>query len=483
MERLEKRMKNKKIVFVILSLFFLAASCAINPVTGKQEISLISEQGEIELGANTDKQVRAQFGVYDDPSLTEYVESVGSSLTPYTHRPHLTYHFAVLDTPVVNAFAVPGGYIYVTRGILALMNSEAELAVVLGHELGHVNARHSVRKMSQMMLAQIGLVVGSALSQTFADLAGVAGIGIQLLFLKFSRDDEREADQLGVEYTRSGRYNPSYMIDFFESLQALGDLSVGQTLPGFLSTHPLTSERIENTQAMILPNDNLLRYDQGPYFQKIDNMVYGNDPRQGFVEGNTFYHPQMRFFFSFPEGWKVQNNPTNVTLVSEDSNAGVILQAEQSQEELRDYAKKKVSSFEGHTLLDENSSTINGYASYYQFLDIPQQEQENLRMGLSCIRKDQYIYSFATISTVSLFSQFAGLFDNMTGSFKELTDRAYLNRKPKRITMVKANGKQTLQTIFNKNGLPEDEWSKLAIMNGLKLEEIPSAGRVIKIVK
>jgi predicted Zn-dependent protease len=476
-------MKKNKSAILVLSLFFLAASCAVNPVTGKQEISLISEQGEIELGASTDKEVRAQFGVYEDPSLEEYVQKVGMALVPHTHRPHLTYHFAVLDTPVVNAFAVPGGYIYVTRGILALMNSEAELAVVLAHELGHVNARHSVRKMSQMMLAQIGLVVGSALSETFAKAAGVAGVGVQLLFLQFSRDDERQADQLGVEYTRKGQYNPAYMIDFFESLQTMGDLSGGQTLPGFLSTHPLTSERIKNTQAMILADDNLLRYDQVPYFQKIDNMVYGNDPRQGYVEDNTFYHPQLLFSFSFPQGWKVQNNPTNVTLVAEDSNAAVILQAEQSQVEIRDYAKKKASSIEGHTLLDEKSMTINGYASYYQFLDIPQQDKENLRMVLSCIRKDQYIYSFASISTVSQISQYEATFENIISSFRELTDSSYLNRKPRRVALVKADGKQSLQSILKQNGLNEDEWPRLAIMNGLKLDERPPAGRTIKIVK
>lgn len=476
-------MKKNKSAILVLSLFFLAASCAVNPVTGKQEISLISEQGEIELGASTDKEVRAQFGVYEDPSLEEYVQKVGMALVPHTHRPHLTYHFAVLDTPVVNAFAVPGGYIYVTRGILALMNSEAELAVLLAHELGHVNARHSVRKMSQMMLAQIGLVVGSALSETFAKAAGVAGVGVQLLFLQFSRDDERQADQLGVEYTRKGQYNPAYMIDFFESLQTMGDLSGGQTLPGFLSTHPLTSERIKNTQAMILADDNLLRYDQVPYFQKIDNMVYGNDPRQGYVEDNTFYHPQLLFSFSFPQGWKVQNNPTNVTLVAEDSNAAVILQAEQSQVEIRDYAKKKASSIEGHTLLDEKSMTINGYASYYQFLDIPQQDKENLRMVLSCIRKDQYIYSFASISTVSQISQYEATFENIISSFRELTDSSYLNRKPRRVALVKADGKQSLQSILKQNGLNEDEWPRLAIMNGLKLDERPPAGRTIKIVK
>lgn len=476
-------MKNVKAAICALLLLSLVSSCAVNPVTGKQEVSLISEQGEIEMGASSDKEIRAQFGVYNDSGLTEYVRKVGQTLAPYTHRPHLTYYFAILDTPVVNAFALPGGYVYVTRGMLALMNSEAELAVVLGHELGHVNARHSVRQMSQIMLAQVGLAVGSALSETFSRLAGVAGVGLQLLFLKFSRDDERQADQLGIEYARSSQYNPASMIDFFGSLQALGDLSGGQTLPGFLSTHPLTSERIKNTQAMILANDNLLRYDQVPYFQKIDNMVYGNDPRQGFVEDNTFYHPQLRFSFSFPKGWKVQNNPTNVTLVSEDSNAGVVLLAEQSQEEIKDFAKKKAASIEGHTLLDEKSMTINGYASYYQDLDIPQQDKENLRMVLFCIKKDQYVFSFASICTASQISQYETTFDDIMSSFRELTDRSYLNRKPRRVMLVKADGKQSLQSIFTRNGLNEDEWSMLAIMNGLKLDERPPSGRTIKIVK
>ncbi len=182
-------LKMKKFLGVVLCLIFIfTSSCSINPVTGKRELSLISEQGEIALGENTDKQVRSQFGVYKDPVLTGYVERVGNKLVPFTHRPHLTYHFAVLDTPVINAFAAPGGYIYVTRGILAMMNSEAELAVVLGHELGHVNARHSVSKMSQLILVQLGLAVGSAVSEEFAKYSGLASIGVQLLFLKFSRD-------------------------------------------------------------------------------------------------------------------------------------------------------------------------------------------------------------------------------------------------------------------------------------------------------
>ena len=308
----------KNVAVLCFSLIFLTMSCAINPVTGKRELSLISEKDEIALGKQTDGEIKAMYGIYSDRALSAYIQKIGQSMTSLTHRPHLTYHFAVLDTPVVNAFAVPGGYVYVTRGILALMNSEAELAVVLGHELGHINARHSVAKLSQLMLAQLGLGVVGVISETFAKLSGAASIGVQLLFLKFSRDDEREADTLGVEYSRKGGYNPGEMINFFASLERLGDLSGGQSLPGFLSTHPLTSERIQNNKDMLLESDRQLRIEKLGYLGALDNMVYGLDPRQGFVENNAFYHPELRFFFSFPEDWQVQNTPSQVTLATKE---------------------------------------------------------------------------------------------------------------------------------------------------------------------
>ena len=270
----------RKMIILSLILILFGMSCAINPVTGKKELMLISEQEEIALGKNTDTEIRTQYGIYDDPELLAYIRSVGNRLIPHTHRPNLPYQFAILDTPVINAFAVPGGYIYVTRGIMALMGSEAELSAVLGHEMGHVNARHSVRRMSQMLLVQLGLAVGSALNETFAKISGVAGVGMQLLFLKFSRDDEREADVLGIDYSRKGSYNPGEMVAFFSSLQKMGDLSGGQSLPGFLSTHPLTGERIQNVRKLLADTDAGLEVRAEPYLRKVDDMVYGEDPRQ-----------------------------------------------------------------------------------------------------------------------------------------------------------------------------------------------------------
>ena len=466
-----------------LFLILFALSCAVNPVTGKKELSLISEGQEISLGAETDKEIRVQYGIYHDPSLEKYVRRVGEELVPHTHRPHLTYHFSVLDTPVVNAFAVPGGYVYVTRGILVLMNSEAELAAVLGHELGHINARHSVRRMSKLILVQLGLSVGGALSETFAKISGVASLSIQLLFLKYSRDDEREADRLGVEYSRKSGFNPGKMVDFFASLQRLGDLSKGASLPGFLSTHPLNQERIQNAKGMLTADDQSLLVRDHSYLSQIDNIVFGDDPRQGFVEKSTFYHPQLRFFFSIPEEWELRNTPSQVVMSSKDGNAAVVLQAEKSSESPADYAQKKATSIQERQFIGEESLTVNSLPAHQILLDIAQEEKEDLRIGLTCIKKGDYIFSFTTLSTLFDYRKFEPSFQSIIQSFDELRDEVRLNRKPKRLKLIRASGKESLRQIFEKAGMEKEQWPKTAILNGMQIDENPKPNQLVKIIK
>jgi predicted Zn-dependent protease len=469
-------------IYILWFLVMFIASCAVNPVTGKKELSLYSEQDEIAIGKQVDEQIRGQYGFYNDPALNDYVKRVGASLTPHTHRAHLEYHFAVLDSPVVNAFAVPGGYVYVTRGILALMKSEAELAVVLSHELGHVNARHSIKRMSEQTLFGLGLAVGASLNKTVSDIAGLAGVGMQLLFLKYSRDDERQADQLGIEYSRKGGYNPGEMIGFFASLQKMGDLSGKNSIPGFLSTHPLTSERIQNTEDMLLVSDSSLQVKQTPYLNKVENTVYGEDPRQGFVEKNTFYHPEMRFSVGFPQAWQLQNMPIQVIIASDDGEAAVILQAEKSQADLRSYAKKNTADVQNLEFLRDRSRRINGLNAYEQFFNYYPQDSSDLRILLSYIKYGSYIYTFTALSTIPKFDQYDTQFDRIISSFRRLTDRAYLNRQPKRIKLHRANGRQTLQTIFQQARIKEDLWSRFAIMNGMELNETPARDTIIKVI-
>ncbi len=466
----------------LLFLLIGLVGCATNPVTGKKELNLISESQELALGQQTDVEIRQQYGVYGDAGLNAYVQTVGRSLAPYTHRPHLDYQFAVLDTSVVNAFAVPGGYIYVTRGILALMGSEAELAVVLGHELGHVNARHSVHRMSEMMLVQVGLAVGSVLSETFAEISGLAGVGVQLLFLKYSRDDERQADALGIDYARKGTYNPGEMIDFFSSLEKLGDLSGGHALPGFLSTHPLTGERIDRVRQMLTDGDMKLEVKEKPYLGRIDGLIYGDDPRQGYVEGQTFYHPELAFSFAVPGGWKVMNTPAQVAITSPDEKAVLLLQAEKSSAELASYAEKRAANIEGSQFVRDDQINVPGLNSYHTLYRIKRQDGEALSLRLSVIRKGAYVYTFSALAAESDFAAVEATFRRSTQSFAKLTDPAFLRRKPSQIRLIEANGRQTLQQILAAKGVKDDLWPTLAILNGMELEARPAQGKTIKIV-
>jgi predicted Zn-dependent protease len=462
---------------------FVLASCAVNPVTGKKELSLISEQGEIELGRETNAEITAQYGVYDPPGAGAYVAGVGKRIFPHSHRPNLPYAFQVLDTPVVNAFAAPGGFIYVTRGALALINTESELAVVLGHELGHVAARHTVRRMSEMIVLQVGLAVGSALSDTFAEIAGAAGIGVQLLYLKFSRDDERQADALGVEYARRAGFNPARMINFFATLQRLGDMSGGSSLPGFLSTHPLNSERIKNVSGMLTEADRSLAVRRDAYLQAVDNLVYGEDPRQGYVEGSVFYQPTLRFALTFPQGWKVQNTPSQVTLASADGQAAFVLEAEKTAEGLKAYAGRKSAEIKERELLNEASLTVNGLAAYEQLYRVPRQDKDPLRVRLSFVRKGEYVYTLGALSAAASFDAFDGPFRGILRSFREVRDAAHLNRGPRRLKIVKAPGDRTLQAIFEAAGMPKDSWAKAALLNGMQVTDKPVAGQWIKTIR
>ena len=469
----------------ILFLAFLSASCAVNPVTGKKELSLISEAQEIEMGKQTDKEVAAQFGLYDDPELNAYVNKLGLAMAVKTQKPGLPYRFAVLDSPVVNAFAVPGGSVYVTRGILALMGSEAELAAILGHELGHINARHSVSRMSQQMLVQIGLVAGSVISKEFAKYAGLAGVGLQVLFLKYSRDDERQADALGVDYSRLVGYNPADMALTFASLQKMGDLSGGRSLPGFLSTHPLSSERIKNVQAMLKPEDQSLARKPEAYLRTIENVIYGDDPRQGYVEGSAFYHPELRFQFTIPSGWKVDNTPAQVTIVSKDQNGGIILQGRQSSESPEEFSKKQDEEIlsSGGRLLGASRAKVNGLACFEQSFTVTKQNQAPVRMRRSYVKKGGWIYVFSAMSSEQSFQNYDSDFRKAVSSFRELTDPTLINRSAKRLGLVKADGADTLQAIFRKAGMPETETAHFAILNGLDANTVPPAGKLIKILK
>jgi predicted Zn-dependent protease len=325
--------------------------------------------------------------------------------------------------------------------------------------------------------------VGSVISETFAEISGLAGVGVQLLFLKYSRDDERQADALGVDYARKGAYNPGEMIAFFSSLEKLGDLSGGHALPGFLSTHPLTSERIDRVRQMLSEADGGLEVKEKPYLGQIDGLVYGDDPRQGYMEGQTFYHPEMAFSFLVPAGWKVLNTPAQVVVSSADEKAALILQAEKTEAELLPYAEKKSAEIKGSQFVRDDPIQVPGLTSYHPLYRVDQQDGSVLSLRLSVIRKGAYVYTFSALASESDFPGFEAAFRRTAQSFSPLKDPSFLKRKASQVRLLEAPGQQTLQTIFSAAGVKKDLWPTLAILNGMELEAKPPRGKIVKIVR
>src|SRR3989449_10965806 len=303
-----------------------AGGCAVNPATGSRQLMLISESQEIAMGRDYDKQVAASIGLDPDSGLQRYMQQFGARLAATSERPNLPWSFRVVDDPVVNAFALPGGYIYVTRGILAHLNSEAELAGVAGHEIGHVTARHSVSQLSKQQLAQLGLAVGSIASPEFGRYAGLAGQGLGRRFLKYSRDNQSQADDLGLRYMRRANYDPREMPHVFEMLTRVSQAQGGGRVPEWLATHPNPENRrgrIEQEIAALPQDFSGAAVNRDTYLRRLDGLVFGNNPREGYFKENQFFHPDLRFRVTFPEGWTTNNGKQTVIAVSPQQDAMV----------------------------------------------------------------------------------------------------------------------------------------------------------------
>jgi predicted Zn-dependent protease len=262
-----------------------ASGCARNPVTGQLQLALVGEAQEIEMGRQAAAQAVAAMGLVPDTALQGYVQTLGARLAARSERPQLPWTFGVVDDPTPNAFAAPGGFIFLTRGMMAVMDSEAELVTVLGHEIGHVTARHQVTAMSRAQVAQLGLGLGSIFVPQLESLGQVAGAGMQLLFLRYGRDAERQADELGFRYTLEQGYDASRMASVFATLGRLGEESQRSAVPSWLQTHPLPADRVaaaEERFAALQPPPANLRVAREAYLQRLDGLVYGVNPRNGF---------------------------------------------------------------------------------------------------------------------------------------------------------------------------------------------------------
>ena len=471
-------------IISIFAFFAWFVSCAVNPVTGKKELMLVSQSQEIQWGEQGDKDILRTYGSYNDKNLSAYLDSLGQKLVSVSHRSQLKFYFRVLGTPVVNAFAIPGGYVYLTRGILAYLNNEAELAAVMGHEIGHVAARHSAKQYSKAQVAQLGLGLASAFSEDFRKYAGLAQFGAGLLFLKFSRDDERQADALGVAYASKAGYNALEMADFFVTLDRLNPSSETGGLPDWFSTHPNSKNRIKVVRKIALEWQQKLgkrrwKIDRSAYLQKLNGLVYGQDPRQGFVEKGVFYHPQLQFYFPIPQNWKLTNTPSQVQMVSPKKDAAIIFTLANSKTPAA-AAEKYIGDTKGK-VISSDAMRLYGYPAYRVVVDFVS-DDTNTRMMAFFIQKAQQVYSFYGMTTLALYNRYQKVFESTMYHFNKMKNPLRLNVKPDRIRIRKVTRTATVRKALLLLGVPAGELIKTALLNGRSLGDTIQANTLLKIV-
>jgi len=468
----------------IFSCLILFNQCAKNPVSGNRQLVLMSEAQEIEMGKSADPQIIQQFGLYPDKGLQDFITEKGKKMAAISHRPNIEYHFRVVDSDVLNAFAVPGGYVYFTRGIMAHFNNEAEFAGVLGHEIGHIAARHSVEQQRNQMLGQLGVIASVIIAPELGQFAESAMQGVGLLLLKFGRDAERESDRLGVEYSTKIGYDAEEMAGFFQTLQRKSEASGSQELPGFLSTHPNPGDRFNTVsklakewkQKLNLTN---AQENRDTYLKRIEGLIYGEDPQQGYVENNTFYHPVLKMQFPIPQNWQYMNSPTAFQMAPKDGKAMMMLTLAKGST-IQEAASGMLQEFKLQAV-ESKQVNVNGLNALAVVAD-QKQEQQTLRTLSYIIQYNNNIYHLIGVSTIADFNSYANYFSQTMQNFSELTDPSKLNKKPERVRIKSVGQASTLEQALRNFGVPNKRFEEMAVLNGMKLKDRVAPGSLIKVI-
>lgn len=464
--------------------FALLSGCAQNPVTGQSDFVMMSEEQEIAIGRQYNEQVISkQYQVYGSKPLQDYVNRVGQKLAENSHRPQLQYHFAVLDSPEINAFALPGGYVYITRGILAYLNSEAELAAVVGHEIGHVTARHGVRQQSAAQAANIGLTIasifvpeiGTSLGQNLTNIMGGA------LLSGYGREHELEADRLGAQYLARSNYDPQAIISVLRVLknQELKDAELAREegreprrYSGLFSTHPDNDTRLKevvgeaDSLASATPFEG-----RTEFLAATDGLVFNDNSDQGVVRNNRFYHGELGISVAFPQDWQVHNLPDALVAVSPQGEAMLQMKMDQKPRGTpADYARRLVGSGAQVRSLDlgglpaatfELQNTMGGviYQGKHAYI---LQAQAKARGGLNKYRND--------------------IFD-VVRSFHSITAEERKLVKPLTLRVITARTGDTYAGLAQGSPLGKSAESYLRLINAQYPDGEPRAGQRIKIVE
>lgn len=478
--------------FAVICLMTIGG-CSVNPATGKNDFTaFMGPQQEAQIGAEEHPKMIEQFGgVYDDAELTGYVATIGGRLAANSELPDLEFTFTVLNSPVVNAFALPGGYVYVTRGLIALANSEAELAGVLAHEIGHVTGRHTAQRYSRAMATGLGMTVldawlgGGTASQ-------VAQLGAQLYLASYSRSQENEADVLGIRYLRRAGYDPYAEADFLQSLGNNSELlrqiyspdSRERSQDQFFATHPQTSERVLNVirEAGGNPASEQMPRLRDRFLDQIRDMVYGDSPEDGFIRKQTFSHPELGFTFTVPQGYRITNSPKAV--VAKGPNGAMIVfdgaPKPPRYMSMTDYLVGQWA--KGTRLSDVEAININGLEASTGWTTVKSNGQSR-EVRLVAIRFSKHqIFRFQMATPTKWVANMSEELQRTTYSFHKLTEAQKAKLKPLRVRIAKVRDKDSVGSLSEAMAYVDFQEERFRVLNAFDANAAVTKGQRVKLI-
>jgi len=463
-----------------------AAACSINPVSGLPEVTLISVEQEKKIGEEEAKKVEAQMGLLKDEQFLPYLDALGQRLAKESPRQDVTYRFHLADMAEPNAFALPGGYVYVTRGLLALVNSEDELAGVVGHEIGHVAARHTVQKISKQGPFAVVFGIASGITGMVSPLVGhiIGGVGDLtqgVLFSPYSRSQETEADRVGQEMSAHAGWDPASLSVFLNTLGREVELmSKEPRKPSFFDSHPATPDRVAKTAAHA---KELTRVVQAPisatneaFLVRLDGMVYGQRAANGVFDGRTFLHPDMNFFLEFPEKWNNDNTPERIVSAAPNGDAAVVVGAVAEGSDPLEGARQLEKKAKIDVVSKAEKTTINQLPAAFTRV----KANGDVTLHITWIAHGGLIYQVVGMAPTRNFESLQALFWSGAHSFGPLSASERAGVKEKRIRLVKAQAGESIETLAARTN---SAWKKeqIAVVNNLAVGDQLKEGRLIKV--
>ena len=476
-----------KVLFVTF-LFLSISCCAKNDATGKRQLVILSAAEENNIGAKEHPKIVKSFGgIYQNNELIKYIKGIGNKITTNSGIANFRWTFTILDSPIVNAFALPGGYVYITRGLLALANDEAEIASVIGHEIAHVTARHSAQRHAKSTFSSLGLnILNIVVGQPV--ITNIANIGMQGVLSAFSRSEELEADELGIEYIINAKYDPKGSYRFLTRLNDLTKISSNDqknSINSIFSTHPKTEDRIKISKENTLNNINYMK-NRKKYLTAINNMIYGDNASQGIIKNNQFFHVDLDFSFIIPKRYKIFNNDNSIILFTDNKEEIIIFdgldsQAGMSMIEIAEsvYNRSDIKAFE--------EEKINNKSAIYfdEKVTVVYEGRDYKRRTYLINWNNNRIWRFSLlINPLNNDINFeAGKI--IVLSLHNLTKQEKILGRPKYIKIIESKKNDTPVTLSSKMGVEEKKLEIFSILNGIDLKrsnEAMEEGSLIKMI-